>query len=305
MTNEIPTQSVEDFSTFLKTSVQMNNRYLRQVLPSTEYNPTDLEKAMHFSVFAGGKRFRPTLVYATVQAFGMGYESAHSCAAALELIHTYSLVHDDLPAMDNDDLRRGQPTCHIAFDEASAILAGDALQSLAFEVLANDERCVPDPAQRLELIKVLTHACGTHGMAGGQALDLVCENKAVTLKTLKLIHQLKTGRLIEAAVDMGAIIAGASPMERKTLKHYAEHLGLAFQIYDDILDVIGDQSLLGKPVGSDEAQQKSTYPSLVGLEQAQTLARQAADQCHKTLDELNRPTHTLRQLAELVIERSS
>jgi farnesyl diphosphate synthase len=237
-------------------------------LPPETRSPGNLHAAERYSVLAPGKRVRPALVYATAETLGVPLERVDGAACAVELIHAYSLVHDDLPAMDDDDLRRGRLTCHRAFDEATAILAGDALQALAFGVLAQHPHG-PEPAVRVQLIATLADASGTDGMAGGQALDLAAEGRNLGLAELERIHSLKTGALIRASVRMVALCApGLEPAGREALDRFAAAIGLAFQVQDDILDVEGDPSLIGKPVGSDQARGLPTYPALAGLEGA-------------------------------------
>jgi len=237
-------------------------------LPPETRSPGNLHAAERYSVLAPGKRVRPALVYATAETLGVPLERVDGAACAVELIHAYSLVHDDLPAMDDDDLRRGRPTCHRAFDEATAILAGDALQALAFGVLAHHPQG-PEPAVRVQLIATLADASGTDGMAGGQALDLAAEGRNLGLAELERIHALKTGALIRASVRMAALCApGLDAAGREALDRFAGAIGRAFQIQDDILDVEGDPSLIGKPVGSDQARGLPTYPALAGLEGA-------------------------------------
>ena len=237
-------------------------------LPPETRSPGNLHAAERYSVLAPGKRVRPALVYATAETLGVPLERVDGAACAVELIHAYSLVHDDLPAMDDDDLRRGRLTCHRAFDEATAILAGDALQALAFGVLAHHPQG-PEPSVRVQLIATLADASGTDGMAGGQALDLAAEGRNLGLAELERIHGLKTGALIRASVRMAALCApGLDAAGREALDQFAAAIGLAFQIQDDILDVEGDPSLIGKAVGSDQARGLPTYPALAGLEGA-------------------------------------
>lgn len=263
-----------------------------------------LIEAMNYATFNGGKRVRPVLAYAAAEAVGGTQESADDVAAALEMVHSYSLVHDDLPAMDNDDLRRGKPTCHIAFDEATAILAGDALQCLAFEVLACSNAPVSS-AIRLQLIQILAQASGTQGMAGGQALDLAGEGQQLNLQQLENIHHHKTGCLIRASVKMGALShPGTTPEQLERLDQYAQAIGLAFQVQDDILDVIGNTEELGKQQGADQALEKATYPSLLGLEAAQTMAHQLCETAIKALDGFNHNSEPLRALADYIVSRS-
>lgn len=262
-----------------------------------------LLEAMRYATFNGGKRVRPLLAYSAAAALGGTHETVDDIAAALEMVHSYSLVHDDLPAMDNDHLRRGKPTCHIAFDEATAILAGDALQCLAFEVLAASP--APFTAEvRLELIRLLACASGTQGMAGGQALDLSAEGQTLTLDQLETIHIHKTGSLIRASVRMGALTVDAvNQAELDALDRYAHAIGLAFQVQDDILDVIGDTATLGKTQGSDQALAKATYPSILGLASAQSLAQSLCDQALEALQLLGSRAEPLRALARYIVSR--
>lgn len=262
-----------------------------------------LQQAMHYSLLQGGKRLRPTLLYASVYAC-TGHEASPASdypAAAIELIHSYSLVHDDLPAMDDDDLRRGQPSCHRAFDEATAILAGDALQTLAFDLLAHAPEL--DADTRLDLIRQLSRASGLAGMCGGQAIDLQLVAQRPALDELELMHRLKTGALIEAAVGMGARIAAANPDQTQALQTYARALGLAFQVQDDILDVTGDTATLGKIAGADNARQKPTYPALIGLDGAQALARELESEAMAALNAFGPAAEPLRQLMHWVVQR--
>jgi geranylgeranyl diphosphate synthase, type II len=263
-----------------------------------------LLQAMRYSVLAGGKRLRPLLVYITGEALGARPEQLDAPAVAVELIHSYSLIHDDLPAMDDDDLRRGQPTCHRAFDEGTAILAGDALQALAFDVLANGAGL--DERARLQMIRVLSAAIGTLGMAGGQAMDLAAAGKPLEATIIEEMHRRKTGALIRASVELGAIAAGrVESAQRVALQHYGDEIGLAFQIQDDILDVTGDTAVLGKRAGADAALQKPTYPSVFGLERARELACLHRDRALDQLASLGAAAEPLRALAYAVVERVS
>jgi farnesyl diphosphate synthase len=238
-------------------------------LPSETTRPARLHAAQRYSALGPGKRIRPALVYATAETLGVPLERVDGAACAVELIHAYSLIHDDLPAMDDDDLRRGRPTCHRAFDEATAVLAGDSLQVLAFAILARHPGGPPDPAVRVRLVATLAEASGTSGMAGGQALDLAAEGRNLTLAELEQIHALKTGALIHASVRMAALCQPAlDAVGHEALDRYSAAIGLAFQVQDDILDVTGDEALIGKPVGSDQARGLPTYPALAGLEAA-------------------------------------
>ncbi|HKU16746.1 MAG TPA: farnesyl diphosphate synthase [Steroidobacteraceae bacterium] len=244
-------------------------RELTARLPPVSARPTRLHEALRYSTLGGGKRVRPVLAYATASALGIAEATVDGVACAVELIHAYSLVHDDLPAMDDDDLRRGRPTCHKAFDEATAILVGDALQVLAFETLASGPGLPADAATRLELVRLLAVASGTGGMAGGQALDLAAVGRQLSLAEVEEMHERKTGALIHAAVMMAAACAGRSGDKvAPALDEFARAIGLAFQIQDDLLDIEGDAALLGKNTGADRALNKPTYPSCVGVDAA-------------------------------------
>ncbi len=260
--------------------------------------------AMNYSTVNGGKRVRPLLVYASAKAINSGFandEALDYVAAAVECIHAYSLVHDDLPAMDDDDLRRGKPTCHIAFDEATAILAGDALQSLAFELLASAPNI---PAQRqLELIKTLAAAAGARGMVGGQAIDLASVNQTPELALLEAMHQLKTGALLRAAIRMGAQYAGADGRQLQQLDTFGRAIGLAFQVQDDILDLESSTEVLGKTQGADLARNKPTYPALMGLEAAKKHAQALYNEALTAIDNLDGDADRLRELAEFIVKR--
>lgn len=258
-----------------------------------------LQEALQYSLLNGGKRLRPLLVYATGQALGANLNHCDRPAMAVELIHAYSLVHDDLPAMDDDDLRRGRPTCHKAFDEATAILAGDALQTLAFEVLADEQQ----PAA-LAMVKTLAQASGTQGMVAGQMLDLQGEGKQLSLEELQRLHSHKTGALIRAAVRMGALAAGANANVLNTLDAYATALGLAFQVQDDLLDIQGDEAMLGKKTGADALLNKATYPSLLGVEGAEQRAQELAKQACDRLNNLSGEWGSLVALANWSINRN-
>lgn len=274
---------------------------LTQCVEQSSIDP-QLQAAMRYSLFNGGKRIRPALVYMTHQLLGGISETADSAAAAIECIHSYSLVHDDLPAMDDDDLRRGQPTCHIAFDEATAILAGDALQCLAFELIANDTQLSADI--RIKLVQLLTQASGHQGMVAGQAFDLRHVGQPLNLQQLEAMHQHKTGALLRAAVLMGATLsADVTPQALDQLDQYAQAIGLAFQVQDDILDIEGDSATIGKPQGSDLEQDKPTYPALLGLEGAKTKLAQLHQQAHSALEPFGESASTLRALADFIVQR--
>jgi geranylgeranyl diphosphate synthase type II len=275
----------------------------RWVPPETE-NPATIHRAMRYSLFAGGKRIRPLLAIAAAEAVADAPAGIESSACALELIHTYSLIHDDLPALDNDDLRRGRPTCHKVFGDAIAILAGDALLTLAFEVLAKLE-CVP-VERRVMLIRELAVASGTvGGMIGGQVNDLEGEGRTPTAELLESIHRAKTGALLRASVRMGAIHAGASPEQLEALTRFGEHIGLAFQIVDDVLDVEQPSEALGKTAGKDAQQNKITFPAVYGIERSRQMAEQERLQAHQALDPFGERAARLRELADLVVRRKA
>lgn len=277
------------------------NDFLGQQLSQQTINDPVLHQAMKYGLLSGGKRVRPFLVYATGQMLGVELAQLDHAAGSIEAMHAYSLIHDDLPAMDNDALRRGQPTCHIQFDEATAILAGDALQTFAFELLCQSDLSAQ---QQIQLVKVLSRSSGYHGMCGGQALDIAATNKQISLAQLQQIHRHKTGALLHASVEMACIIADISPEEHQLLQQFSAAIGLAFQVQDDILDVIGDTKTLGKPQGSDIAANKSTYPALLGLEQAQCKAQQLIDQALHALDALPYNSELLKGFSRYIITRN-
>lgn len=275
---------------------------LSNSLQQLEHSDAQLLQAMQYSLLSGGKRIRPVLAYASAQAIGTIDQASDSVGCALEAIHAYSLIHDDLPAMDDDDLRRGQPTCHIAFDEATAILAGDALQALAFESLVHAPGV--DDHIRLALVKELAQASGAAGMVGGQAIDLASVNQQPSLAQLEHMHNLKTGALIRASVRMGALATGlVDQAQLLALTRYADAIGLAFQVQDDILDVIADTETLGKQQGADIALNKPTYVSLLGLENAQHKAQELHHSALAALEDFDQRAEPLRQLSAYIIER--
>jgi len=274
---------------------------LEQALPPAHLNPTSLHQALRYAVLGGGKRLRPILVYGAAQAVGTDLDTVDAAACAVELIHAYSLVHDDLPAMDDDDLRRGRPTCHKAYDEATAILAGDAMQALAFQLLALDKRHGPE--QRNEMVLLLARAAGSRGMVGGQAMDLAAEGQDLELPELENLHIHKTGALIRVSTLLGAIGLPHQDPRRKALDRYGQCIGLAFQIHDDVLDIEGDTATLGKPQGSDHALDKSTYPSLLGLAEAKAEAQRYCAEAQNALSGLGDAAQPLRELAELIVSR--
>jgi geranylgeranyl pyrophosphate synthase len=277
---------------------------LEGVLPAADVIPQRLHAAQRYAVLSGGKRLRPLLVYCTGEALGVPASALDAPAAAVELIHSYSLVHDDLPAMDDDDLRRGRPTTHRAFDEATAILAGDALQVLAFSLLARDRAAGVSPDARLKMIQILADASGTAGMAGGQAMDLSAVGRNLDLEELEAMHRLKTGALIRASVLLAAACAPQlTAAEWEALDGYAQDIGLAFQIQDDILDVEGNVEDLGKTIGSDAARAKPTYPSVLGLEAAKTRARDLQRRACDRLAPFSGRAQVLAWLASYVVDR--
>lgn len=277
---------------------------LDRYLPAPTQLPTRLHEAMRYSVLGGGKRVRPALVYATAEALSIPQTAVMAAACAVEMIHAYSLIHDDLPAMDDDDLRRGRPTCHKAFDEATAVLAGDALQTLAFEILTTDTHLPPDPAIRLSLVRLLAQATGTAGMAGGQALDLAAEGQIADLTTITDIHARKTGALIRVSVLLAAACKpNLSLADHEALDRYARCVGLAFQIQDDLLDIEGDPAILGKATGADLALQKLTYPAVVGIQEAHAKVAALHRETLAAIDHFGPNATSLRDLANWLVLR--
>lgn len=287
---------------FLAETSELVNQKLDRLVPKSEIEPNNLHEAIRWSLFAGGKRFRPALTIAVGNCFGAENKKLLTTAAALEMIHTYSLVHDDLPAMDDDNLRRGHPTCHVKFDEATAILAGDVLQTLAFQAIAEDENLSAEI--RVKLISKIARAAGTPvGMVAGQIFDLAAEGKEISGEDLQRIHERKTGAMIVVSARAGAIIAEASAKELGAISVYAAKLGLLFQIVDDLLDVSGTAEDLGKTPGKDAQAEKATYPALYGLERAQNLALETHRNCVDALAEIEKPTDLLREIADFILER--
>jgi geranylgeranyl pyrophosphate synthase len=273
---------------------------LARQLPAERREPGALHRAMRYATLDGGKRFRPALVYATGKALGLAAEQLDPIAAAIELIHAYSLVHDDLPAMDDDDLRRGRPTCHRAFDEATAILAGDALQALAFEVLASQ---LPATGNSLSVIHEIANACGSAGMAGGQALDLGAVGRQLDRIGLEHMHRLKTGALIRAAVTAPCLLAGLDRTRRERFAAFGESIGLAFQVCDDILDVTGNSAVTGKSTLADAALDKPTFVSVLGVEESRRQAQELRDHAIAQLEHVEGDTTALAWLADYVVSR--
>jgi len=293
-------------SFLMQNSRQRVEHALAHWLPATDIAPKKLHEAMRYATLSGGKRIRPILVYATGKILDIPPQCLDGPACAVELIHAYSLVHDDLPAMDNDDLRRGQPTCHIKFDEATAILAGDALQALAFHILAHDDTMAASAHRRLEMIDTLAIASGSRGMAGGQAIDLESVGRELNLIELENMHIHKTGALIRASVQLGALSRpDIDPEQLEKLDHYAKCVGLAFQIRDDILDVESSTETLGKTQGSDAARNKPTYPSLIGLPKAKNMAWDMVNQALESLSGFGETADSLREIARYIIDRQN
>jgi geranylgeranyl pyrophosphate synthase len=279
-------------------------RALAARLPSAAVVPAQLHAAMRYSVLGGGKRIRPALMFATALTLGLQEDEVEGAACAIELVHAYSLVHDDLPAMDNDDLRRGRPTCHKAFDEATAILVGDALQPLAFELLARDLSLPASSSVRLQLIGLLAEASGSFGMAGGQAIDMAAQGRTLDLAGIEQMHARKTGALIRASVMMAAeCAAGLDPLLKTALSAFATAIGLAFQIQDDLLDVIGETAVLGKTAGADQALAKPTYPAVAGVAASRACVSSLHERALAALEPFGERAEPLRQLADWLLAR--
>lgn len=275
-------------------------------LPKSSDQPERLHEAMRYSVLGNGKRIRPVILYATGEAFGIDLTSLDGPACAVEIIHAYSLIHDDLPAMDDDELRRGRPTCHKAYDEATAILAGDALQALSFHILAHDPNIKVSAQQRLSMIKTLAIASGSKGMAGGQAIDLASVGISLSIAELENMHVHKTGALIRASAELGALsVDNVDQNLLSRISQYAKCIGLAFQIKDDILDIESDTETLGKPQGSDIAMNKPTYPNLLGLEGAKKAADSLYIQALECLDGLDEKGNMLKAIADYIVNRNN
>jgi geranylgeranyl diphosphate synthase, type II len=293
-----------DLKAYLEERRGLVNRALEAYLPRVRGPAFRVVEAMHYSLFVGGKRLRPILCLAAAEAVGGDQGEALPAACALEMVHTYSLIHDDLPAMDDDDLRRGEPTCHKKFDEATAILAGDGLLTEAFHTLAvAAPRYEGRESMLLEIIQLLATSAGYQGMAGGQMLDLMAEGRKVTLKELETIHRLKTGALLTASLRAGAIIGGGNRQEITLLTEYGARFGLAFQVTDDVLDVTGEAAEMGKAPGMDEKRQKATYPALVGLEESKAWARRLVDEAVASLEIFGERAAPLRELARYLLVR--
>lgn len=294
-----------DLDRYLAEKAARVERFLDQVLPPESAYPQSIHRAVRYSLFAGGKRLRPTLVLAAAEAVGGNETEAMPAAAAVEMIHTYSLIHDDLPSMDNDELRRGKPTSHVVFGEALAILAGDALLTHAFHLLASPPAAETPPAleRRLGAIAILAEASGLGGLIGGQVADLESEGKPVSAEAVDFIHRGKTGALMSAAARVGAVLGGGSEEAIERIGRFGRELGLAFQIVDDILDVEGDPASLGKTAGKDRRAGKATYPQICGIEEARRRAVALAEEAASLVAPLGPPAHPLIGLARRIVER--
>jgi len=300
---KIDSQAFESLHTEYQLRV---DKALDHWLPGDSMNPVELHKAMRYSVLAPGKRVRPVLVYATASTLGLDLKRVDGAAAAVEMIHAYSLIHDDLPAMDDDDLRRGRPTCHKQFDEATAILAGDALQALAFYVLSHDPNMTSDNKARLQMIEKLSLFSGSRGMAGGQAIDLASVGKPLNIAELETMHIHKTGALIRTCIQLAALSADRLAKDKiKALDTYAKCIGLSFQVQDDILDVIGDTATLGKPQGSDHERNKPTFPSIIGLVASREKALDLHAMALESLTIFGEEAENLRYISAWFVERTN
>ncbi|KON70016.1 polyprenyl synthetase family protein [Peribacillus butanolivorans] len=294
--------STASFETFSKEYKAVIEREIVEYVNKLEA-PAVVKEAMTYSLEAGGKRIRPLLVFAVLDAFGKNLKTGIPAAAAIEMIHTYSLIHDDLPAMDDDDLRRGKPTNHKVFGEAVAVLAGDALLTYSFQLVTDMIDPEVTAEMKLNLVSEIAKSAGAEGMVGGQVADMEGESKQLTLKELEYIHEHKTGKLLTASIISGAILAGANNEQHQHLRDFAYHLGLAFQIRDDILDIEGSVELIGKPVGSDEGNHKSTYPSLLTLDGAKEKLDYHIKLAHSALGKTNLQTSLLNELTDLIATR--
>lgn len=305
MTREMkPKMNQIDLGEYLSTKRALINQVIDDVIEQSS-DAKRINAAMRYSLMAGGKRLRPILCIASAEAVGGNIDDVMSAACAIEMIHTYSLIHDDLPAMDNDHLRRGKPTCHLAFDEPTAILAGDALLTLAFEILSSPEiNNAKHASKRLSVINTLAAAAGCKGMIEGQMRDMDAEgSRLLDPKALEAMHALKTGALIEASVVTGAVLGGGDTNYIQRLQIYAENIGLAFQVSDDILNVEGDPNLMGKEVGTDHNRKKCTYPSLLGVEASKQFAKKLVNNALQALDNFDNKSDPLRAIAQYVIAR--
>ena len=295
-------QPALNFNNWSTQCIERVNQFLEKHLPGADLEPAILHQAMRYAALSPGKRIRPLLCFASGHITGANFDNLSLASAAIELIHAYSLVHDDLPAMDNDVLRRGQPTCHVKFGEAIALLAGDTLQTLAFEWLSEDSQL--NASQQLQLIQQLARASGSLGMGGGQAIDLTHVNQSMNLDLLEKMHQMKTGALIEASILMGAYCGQALTTNTENiLRTIGRHLGLIFQIKDDLLDAQSDSATLGKTAGKDAARNKPTYVSIMGMNEAQRLLERLADETFLLIEQLGDSAYYLMQLSQLFVHR--
>lgn len=302
--SEITESNATSLQQFFNDTQALVNSELDHLLPAESVRPSKVHAAIRWSVFAGGKRLRPLLTLAVGHAFGAANKQLLATACALEMIHTYSLIHDDLPSMDDDDLRRGRATCHIRFGEAIAVLAGDALQTLAFKTISDDEEL--SAAKRMQLVSEIARASGTpDGMVAGQAYDLEAESREVEAEELEQIHRLKTGALIIAAARSGAIIADSSDGELAAITEYSAQLGLLFQITDDLLDITATAEILGKTPGKDIRSKKATYPALYGIDATKTHLLKTHQAACESLDSLKQPTDLLRAIADFILAREA
>lgn len=297
-----PRDASPELQRLMDETTEAMNKTIRHLLPETDLPEAPLFEAMRYGTLNGGKRLRPFMVVESAKLFGVDQMRARRTAAALEFVHCYSLIHDDLPAMDNSDTRRGQPSTHKEFDEATAILAGDALLTLAFEILSEPETH-EDPRVRIELVNMLAFAAGGHGMVGGQMLDLIGEGEEFDLGTISRMQRMKTGKLMAFACEAGAVLGKTGEVQRKALRNFAFDLGLAFQVTDDVLDVEADPSILGKPANQDEAAGKATFVSTLGKDQAKQRAEMLVNQAVRHLHVFDNRADSLRELAYYVLER--
>jgi len=297
----IPQQSIFDLNSYLELKKYLINNELEKIIDVRNSNL--ISEVIRYSLMSGGKRLRPVLCIAAAEAVGGEEKCVVPAACALEMIHTYSLIHDDLPAIDNDSLRRGKQTCHIAFDEATAILAGDALLTLSFQVLSSIDVSRYNAVMWLKVINIISIAAGYKGMIEGQMRDISYENQPVSMKELETMHSLKTGALIEASVKSGAILGNGSPEQIEQLQTYAKNIGLAFQITDDLLNVTGDPSVTGKEVGTDKARNKCTYPALLGISESEAYAKKLVNNALNAIELFDNKSDPLRAIAMFIIER--
>ena len=291
-----------DFQGWTNTHLSRFETVLGGLLPPGDVAPQRLHQAMRYAVLDGGKRVRPLLAFAAAELVGAELSRAHIAAASVELIHAYSLVHDDMPCMDDDVLRRGKPTCHVQYDEATALLVGDSLQTLAFQLLA-EHRLSDDASRQLEMIKLLAVASGSRGMAGGQAIDLASVGKSLSVPELEFMHIHKTGALIRAAILLGAHCGNATAAQFSRLDHFGKCVGLAFQVVDDVLDAEADTVTLGKTAGKDADNDKPTYVTLLGVQAARAMARQLHQDALDSLVEFGGAAQRLRELADFIVLR--